>query len=81
MILLLVDPTNLKQFPSRFVKALRSTVIGVINKIDLSSEEQINRAKRILQETGVKEVVCVSALTGEGIMELRHKIASLAGGV
>lgn len=81
MILLLVDPTNLKQFPSRFVKALRSTVIGVINKIDLSSEEQINRAKRILQETGVKEVVCVSALTGEGITELRHKIASLAGGV
>jgi len=53
----------------------------VINKIDLSSEEQINRAKRILQETGVKEVVCVSALTGEGITELRHKIASLAGGV
>lgn len=82
--LLLVDPTNLKQFPSRFVRAIRSIVIGVINKADLAKEDQIEVARKILYEAGVMEVVCVSALTGEGLTTLKYKIGQfikLSGGV
>ena len=82
--LLLVDPTNLKQFPSRFVRAIRSIVIGVINKTDLAKEDQIEVARKILYEAGVMEVVCVSALTGEGLTTLKYKIGQfikLSGGV
>lgn len=74
IILLLIDPTNLRQFPSRFTKSLRSKVIGVISKVDLVDEDQIKIAKKFLAEAGVEEVVCVSALTGEGIAALKQKI-------
>lgn len=41
-------------------------------------------ARKILYEAGVMEVVCVSALTGEGLTTLKYKIGQfikLSGGV
>lgn len=46
-------------------------VIGVITKIDIATEEQIQNARDLLNLAGVSEIYEVSSVTGEGIDELK----------
>ena len=50
-------------------------VIGVVTKIDISTPEQIERARQLLELAGVSEIYEVSALTGEGIEKLKEILA------
>lgn len=80
LILLVIDASNPKPFPSRISKILRAPTIGVINKIDLldsSGDSKIELARKFLEEAGVMELFEVSAVTGAGLRELKDKIESL----
>ncbi|MPM84628.1 Propanediol utilization protein PduV [bioreactor metagenome] len=45
-------------------------VIGVITKIDLSTQKQIDNAVELLQLAGVEKIFFTSAITGDGVKEL-----------
>lgn len=82
LILLVIDASNPKPFPSRISKILRAPVIGVINKIDLldnSGDLKVELARKLLKEAGAVEVFEVSAFTGVGLGELKDKIGSVLG--
>ena len=81
LVLFLEDPTKLSRYPPKFSAAIRGQVLGVVTKIDISTELGILRAKRSLEIAGVKEVMFCSSVTGEGILELREKIDNILGGV
>ena len=67
-----VDPTQ-EQSCLRF--GLASTfpmdVIGVITKTDIASPEQRMRAGELLRLSGTEKIFAVSAVTGEGMDELK----------
>ena len=71
VMLFVVDPT---QEQSCLRSGLASTflmdVIGVITKTDISTAEQIERAKEVLHLAGTEKVFPVSAVTGEGMKPL-----------
>ena len=68
VMIFVLDPT---QEQSCLRSGLASTflmdVIGVITKIDIATEEQINRGKELLRLAGTDKVFAVSAVTGEGM--------------
>lgn len=70
IVLLIADPTQKKRFPARFALSLRAPVIGVISKIDAAAPEAVERAGRILVQSGVRKIFRVSSVTMEGISEL-----------
>ena len=70
IVLLIADPTQKKRFPARFALSLRAPVIGVISKIDAAAREAVERAGRILVQSGVRKIFRVSSVTMEGIPEL-----------
>ncbi|KUK14374.1 MAG: ethanolamine utilization protein [Synergistetes bacterium] len=77
LVLIVIDASNPKPFPSKISKAFRAPCIGVINKIDLlgnNGAKKIRVAKSFLEEAGVKEFYEVSALSGKGIDELKRAI-------
>ena len=80
LVIFLGDPTQVMRYPPKFNTAIRARVLGVVTKIDVSSESMIQRAKRALETAGAKEVVLCSSVTGEGISELRDKIDNILGG-
>ena len=80
LVLFLADPTQTMRYPPRFDTAIRVPVLGVVTKIDVSSESMIQRAKKALNVAGAKEVMFCSSVTGEGIPELRGKIDNILGG-
>lgn len=46
-------------------------VAGIVTKTDIASKKQIEDAKELLTLAGAAPVFCVSAVTGEGIDELK----------
>ena len=80
LVIFLADPTQVMRYPPKFNTAIRARVLGVVTKIDVSSESMIQRAKRALEVAGAKEVMFCSSTTGEGISELREKIDNILGG-
>lgn len=44
-------------------------VVGIITKIDVASEEQLERAERFLKEAGATICFRVSSITGQGMEE------------
>jgi ethanolamine utilization protein EutP len=80
LVLFLEDPTKISRYPPKFSTAIRGSVLGVVTKIDISTEPMIQRAKRNLVTAGAKEVMFCSSVTGEGISELREKIDYILGG-
>jgi len=74
MILLLMDGQKPSHLPPRLALALKAPVIGVINKIDQASESNLAKAWAALQGAGVREIFKISAVTGEGIAQLRELI-------
>jgi ethanolamine utilization protein EutP len=80
LVLFLADPTQMSRYPPKFNTAIHGKVLGVVTKIDISTEPMIKRAKRALEVAGAKEVMFCSSVTGEGIAELREKIDDILGG-
>ena len=73
VMIFVLDPT---QEQSCLRTGLASTflmdVIGVITKADIATPEQIERGKELLRLAGVKTVFTVSAVTGDGMDELKE---------
>jgi len=58
------------KIPPTFTTFFPKPVIGVVTKIDIATEEEIRRAREILQLTGVTTIFDVSSITGQGFDEL-----------
>ncbi len=80
LVLFLADPTQEARYPPKFNSAIQGVVLGVVTKIDIATEAMILRSERALRVAGAKEVVRCSSYTGEGISELKARIASILGG-
>jgi ethanolamine utilization protein EutP len=74
LVLFLADPTQVSRYPPKFNTAIHGKVLGVVTKIDISTEPMVKRAKRALEVAGARDVMLCSSVTGEGIEELREKI-------
>ena len=61
------------QIPPAFASMFNRRVIGVITKIDLP-EADVRRARRFLENAGVREMFCVSVTRGEGMEALRAAV-------
>jgi GTPase len=79
--LLIVDPLRPPMdVESAALRALRSranTTVAVVNKTDVASADQIRLAEAWSVGAGFSSVVRVSALTGDGIAELRTTVTRL----
>ena len=51
-------------------KAIKLGVVGIVSKIDLASQEQIDDAVELLELAGCERIFLTSAVTGEGTQEL-----------
>lgn len=77
LVLFLMDgnrPTNL---PARLALALKAPVAGVVTKIDMATEDNLNKARQSLLVAGAKEIFQISSYTGEGLDKLTNWIAGL----
>lgn len=57
-------------FPPNFALAFNREVIGIVTKKDLTSDTTY--AESSLQKAGAKRIFIVSALSGEGMQDLKH---------
>ncbi len=78
-VLLMIDPINgLRERDSALidrVKQAKAPIIGVINKRDIASMEQMEAAKDFLFQAGIcKETLSVSAETGDGLPALEQAL-------
>ena len=51
-------------------------VIGVVSKTDIATKKQIKDAKELLELAGADPIFCVSAVTGDGMEELRDYLTA-----
>jgi ethanolamine utilization protein EutP len=65
-----MDASRPTQLPSRLALALRAPLLGVISKIDLATEDNLRKARASLAGAGVKEIVEISSVTGQGLDDL-----------
>ena len=72
IILMVQDATEkVSMFPPFFCSMFAGKpCVGVVTKADLASEEQIERAKKVLKDAGAGELYVTSAVTGEGVEQL-----------
>lgn len=57
-------------FPPEYAGSFAKDVIGVVTKIDLATEEQIENAEKKLRLAGARKLFRVSSVTGSGLKEL-----------
>ncbi len=57
-------------FPPEYAGSFAKEVIGVVTKIDLATEEQIENAEKKLRLAGARKLFRVSSVTGSGLEEL-----------
>ena len=73
VIVLLQDPTDQRiKYPPAFAGAFAKDVIGVITKIDLAEEKQMEDAEKKLRLAGARRIFRASAVTGDGVPELKE---------
>lgn len=71
VIVLLASAIDKKQtFSPLFTSAFTKPCIGVITKIDLATEAEIEAIKKQLYLAGVREIFPISSITNQGIEEL-----------
>jgi len=61
-------------FPPLMANMFNKSVIGVITKIDLASDEEISLVRKQLELAGVEKIFEVSALTNQGVEELLDEL-------
>lgn len=68
IILFLQDATESdSMFPAQFSTMFVRPCLGVVSKIDLATEKQIENAEQYLRTAGAETVFRVSSVTGEGL--------------
>lgn len=77
LILFLMDASRPCQLPARLALALKAPVLGVISKIDLATEDGLYKARSALTGAGVKTIVEISSVTGQGLDELNKWITGV----
>ena len=77
ILLAVQDATSQKSyFPPNYFLMFPQHTIGVISKID-DPTANVEQAESLLRKAGVQdEIFCVSALSGQGIPELRDHLLS-----
>lgn len=75
LVLFVMDGHRPSQLPARLALAFKAPVLGVVTKIDLAGPQTVGKARRALETAGVKEVIEVSSVSGEGLERLRAVIA------
>jgi ethanolamine utilization protein EutP len=60
--------------PPAFHTLFTKPVIGIVTKIDLVGEPEIERAKSFLRLSGAERIFCVSNKTGEGFEALMEEL-------
>lgn len=77
LILVVQDATRpSSNFPPNYFLMFSQAVIGVVTKID-AVEADPERAAALLRQMGVQgPIVCVSAITGSGLSELRQILSA-----
>ena len=78
LILFLMDASRPSQLPSRLALAMKAPVLGVISKTDLADENGRMRARAALIDAGVEEILELSAVSGEGLEELKRRMADFS---
>jgi len=71
-----VEQTN-QVFPPLIANMFNKSVIGVITKIDLASDNEILLVRKQLELAGVKKIFQLSAVTNQGVDELLHALGGL----
>ncbi|MCL2780953.1 MAG: EutP/PduV family microcompartment system protein [Actinomycetia bacterium] len=61
--------------PPGFATFFTKPVIGIITKIDIADAERRRAARERLHRAGAREIIAVSAWTGEGLAELSARLA------
>ncbi len=75
VIIWMIDPwSGAEDFPKDLMAAKRGPVICVINKIDLVEKSKLLAIIETLKKINLKEIIPVSALTGEGVDRLKKII-------
>jgi ethanolamine utilization protein EutP len=75
VVLLLMDGHRPTPLPPRLALAMRAPVLGVVTKTDLAAPESVIQARRALERAGAGEILEVSAVTGQGLGDLRRRLA------
>ena len=70
-VLMAMDGSRPIQLPPRIALAFKAPVAGVVTKMDLAGDEAGEKAARFLVSAGAKMIFKLSALTGQGLDELR----------
>lgn len=71
LILFLQDATDERfRFSPGQAAFFNVPVVGIVSKIDLASQEQIDDAVELLELAGCERIFLTSAVTGEGTQEL-----------
>lgn len=78
LVLFMMDGHRPIQLPARLALALKAPVVGVVTKIDLASQENVVRARRVLERAGVKKIFEVSSVCGDGLDTLNEWIADFS---
>lgn len=60
-------------FPPLFASMFNRRVVGIVSKVDHSSAN-IERARKFLANAGVKELFCLSIVSGEGIRDIQKML-------
>jgi ethanolamine utilization protein EutP len=63
--------------PAKISLALKAKVAGVVTKIDLAEEQSIQKAELALINAGVSQIFKVSAVSGQGLSDLKSWIDRL----
>jgi len=78
VIVLLQSVTQTNQiFPPLVANMFNKSVIGVVTKIDLAANDEINLVRKQLELAGVEKIFEVSALTNQGVDELVDELGGL----
>lgn len=67
------EPRN--KFSPGYGGSFAKDVIGIVTKIDIATDLQIERAEKMLRMAGARKIFRISAYTGEGVPELRTYLA------
>jgi ethanolamine utilization protein EutP len=71
LILFMANAKKYTRMPPKIALALKAPAFGVVSQIDGAGEAEIRRAEAVLETAGLKKIFRVSALTGEGVGELK----------
>ena len=74
LILVVADATRSEtRVPPNYFLMFPQPVIGIVNKIEIASDAQVEQATRLLRQTGVVgEIFFVSAIKGSGLDKVRQ---------